>query len=56
MKLLKIYRNLNDVAICEDIDGKIKIFAMVEDPAIDTDEENDIKNRLEFSFKIKINQ
>ena len=53
IKIIKVYRNLGDVAVCEE-DGQVKIFAMVEDPAMDRWEEHDIINKLEFSFKIKL--
>lgn len=53
-KILKVYRNLNDVVVCIDEKGQYKFYAMSEDPAMDTYEEQDIINRLEFSFKIKL--
>ena len=53
IKVLKTYRNLTDVVVCEK-DGVFQMYAMVEDPAIDNVEESEIINRLQTAFKIKL--
>lgn len=53
-RLLKVYKGLTDVVVVKNAEGDIEYYAMVEDPAIDVIEENEIIARIEIAFKVKL--
>lgn len=52
LNILRTFKTLNDVAIIDN-DGKVEIYAMVEDPAEGADE-TVIVDKLQTAFNIKL--